>query len=43
MKYSFKISRLALNDLDDIWHYTIENWSKQQANEYYKQFFAVID
>ncbi|MBK9257411.1 MAG: type II toxin-antitoxin system RelE/ParE family toxin [Saprospiraceae bacterium] len=43
MKDSYEISRLALKDLDDIWHYTIEHWSKQQANKYYKEIFAVID
>lgn len=32
-----------MKDLDEIWQYTCENWSKQQANKYYKEIFAVID
>ena len=43
MKYSFKLSRLALNDLENIWHYTAENWSKEQANKYYREIFEVIE
>ncbi len=37
MRLNFEISRLALKDLDDIWAYTAEQWSKQQANKYYKE------
>jgi len=43
MNYSFKLSRLALNDLENIWHYTAENWSKEQANKYYREIFEVIE
>jgi toxin ParE1/3/4 len=32
MKY--KISLLARNDLDNIWLYTFENWSIEQADRY---------
>jgi len=32
-----------MKDLDEFWQYTCENWSKQQANKYYKEIFAVID
>jgi len=27
---------LALNDLEEIWKYTIDNWSSNQANKYYE-------
>lgn len=30
MKY--KLSKLALKDLDGIWEYTLQQWSRQQAN-----------
>ncbi len=43
MKLNFEISRLALKDLDDIWVYTAEQWSIQQANKYYKEIFIVIN
>ena len=42
MMFNFEISRLALQDLDDIWEYTAEHWSKQQANKYYKEVFEAI-
>lgn len=42
MKLSFEISKLALKDLDEIWEYTAEQWSKQQANKYYKEIFQSI-
>lgn len=34
MKY--KISRQALIDIEEIWLYTFENWSIEQADRYYK-------
>jgi toxin ParE1/3/4 len=33
MKY--QISRKALQDIEDIWLYTYENWSLEQADRYY--------
>ncbi|RYU92146.1 type II toxin-antitoxin system RelE/ParE family toxin [Mucilaginibacter terrigena] len=33
MKY--KISKEALKDLENIWIYTFENWSVEQADRYY--------
>ena len=27
----------AINDLSDIWEYTVEKWSENQANKYYQQ------
>jgi len=43
MKLKFKISKLALQDLDSIWLYTFENWSKTQANKYYTTIFKEIE
>jgi len=42
MKVNFEISKLALQNLDDIWEYSAEQWSKQQANIYYNEFIQVI-
>ena len=42
MKFNYELSKLALNDIDKIWLYTTENWSKTQANKYYKDLFAEI-
>lgn len=42
MKHNFEISTLALEDLDNIWKYTGEQWSKEQANKYYNEIFSVI-
>lgn len=43
MKLNFQISTLALEDLENIWEYTVEQWSKEQANKYYNEIFEVID
>jgi len=42
MRPSFEISKLALKDLDEIWNYTAEQWSKHQANKYYKEILQAI-
>lgn len=42
MKGNLKISKLALEDLDNIWVYTAEQWNKEQANKYYNEIFLVI-
>jgi toxin ParE1/3/4 len=42
MKFNFEISKLALEDLNDIWEYSAEQWSKQQANNYYNEIIKVI-
>ena len=41
MKY--KLSKLALKDIDGIWEYTLQQWSRQQANKYYKEIFKEIE
>ncbi|UMY65608.1 MULTISPECIES: type II toxin-antitoxin system RelE/ParE family toxin [unclassified Flavobacterium] len=32
----YRISRKALEDLDQIWLYTFQHWSARQANHYYR-------
>lgn len=32
---SFRLTKEALLDLDQIWIYTLQNWSKKQADRYY--------
>lgn len=43
MKLKFEISELALEDLENIWEYTVEQWSNEQANKYYNEIFSAID
>lgn len=43
MKFNYKISRLALEDIDSIWEFTVQNWSIEQAEKYYKEIFMAID
>ncbi len=39
----YKISKEALNDLEDIWLYTFENWSIKQADRYYALLMDEIE
>ncbi|MEX2485646.1 MAG: type II toxin-antitoxin system RelE/ParE family toxin [Brumimicrobium sp.] len=32
----FKFTNSAVKDLSDIWNYTVETWSENQADKYYK-------
>ena len=32
----YEVSKLAILDLENIWAYTLENWSLEQANKYYE-------
>lgn len=41
MKY--KISNEAQNDLENIWLYTFETWSQEQADRYYDLLFDEIE
>lgn len=36
----YKFTRRALNDLIEIWDYTVEEWSKNQAEKYYNLILA---
>jgi len=42
MKLHYELSKLALKDIDNIWEYTLDTWSKAQANKYYKKIFSAI-
>lgn len=42
MKLNYLLSNLAISDLDRIWIYTAEKWSKNQANKYYQDIFSAI-
>jgi toxin ParE1/3/4 len=37
------ISKEAIADLDEIWHYTVETWSVDQANRYYDLILQEIE
>jgi toxin ParE1/3/4 len=39
----FLISRLANQDLENIWLYTFENWSAEQADRYFNLIMDEID
>ena len=41
MKYT--ISKEALNDLEQIWVYTLETWSVEQANRYFNLVLQEIE
>ena len=41
-KLDFELSKLALSDINNIWIYTANKWSKAQANKYYKEIFKGI-
>ena len=43
MKKDYRISAKALEDIDKIWLYTLENWSLNQANHYYRLLYQEID
>lgn len=35
MKITYRISAKAIEDLENIWLYTLKTWSKKQADRYY--------
>lgn len=43
MKNNYRVSKQALEDIDKIWLYTVENWSLKQANHYYRLIYHEID
>jgi toxin ParE1/3/4 len=43
MKNNYRISKQALEDIDKIWLYTLENWSLSQANHYYRLMYQEIE
>ncbi len=42
MKLDYQLSRLANQDLENIWEYSFQNWSKKQADKYVKQIIIQI-
>jgi toxin ParE1/3/4 len=42
MKPAYRISEKALKDLNEIWKYTLETWSQEQADRYYKLLISGI-
>ena len=39
----YSISAQALDDLDEIWLFTVGKWSLEQANRYYNLIFDEVD
>jgi toxin ParE1/3/4 len=39
----FVITKKAVSDLEDIWLYTVEKWSVEQADRYYNLIFDEIN
>lgn len=39
----YRLSPLAEIDLEEIWLYTFENWSIEQADTYHRDFVAVFE
>lgn len=39
----YRLSPRAERDLEDIWLYTFENWSAEQADRYQNQIMAAIE
>lgn len=42
-KNKYRISQQAIEDLDKIWIYTLNKWSKEQADRYFDLIMAEID
>ncbi|SNR74893.1 toxin ParE1/3/4 [Lutibacter agarilyticus] len=42
-KNKYRISEQAINDLNDIWIYTLNKWSKEQADRYYDLIISEIE
>ena len=42
-KNKYRISKQAIDDLNDIWVFTFHNWSKEQADRYYDLIIGEIE
>ena len=42
-KTKYRISKQAIHDLNSIWLYTCNKWSKEQADRYYQLIIAEIE
>lgn len=40
---NYRISKKAIEDLNDIWAYTFHKWSKEQADRYYDLIIREIE
>lgn len=40
---TYIISKKAISDLEEIWRYTVEKWSAEQADRYYNLIFDEIN
>ena len=43
MTYDNRFSRLALHDLEEIWLYTFQNWSADQADRYFNDIQEEVE
>ena len=42
-KNQYRISKQAIDDLNDIWIYTFRKWSREQADRYYDLIIEEIE
>jgi len=42
-KNKYRISKQAIDDLNDIWLYTFHKWSKEQADRYYDLIIGEVE
>lgn len=42
-KNQYRVSKQAIDDLNDIWVYTFHRWSKEQADRYYDLIISEIE
>lgn len=40
---NYRISKQAIQDLNQIWAYTYQNWGKEQADHYYSLIISEIE
>ena len=43
MTFHYKLSKLALEDINSIWEYSALMWNIKQANNYYDELFVGIN
>ena len=43
MNQKYRISSEAFTDLENIWEYTFDTWSEEQANRYYSLIVEEIE
>jgi toxin ParE1/3/4 len=43
MSKKYRISQQAIEDLENIWIYTLKKWSKEQADRYYNLIIEEIE